>query len=55
MHFHNFLGEMERISPQHRSNLFEDATNVWNQGILKSRSSFRIDPSAYLKLFQVFS
>jgi hypothetical protein len=44
---------METIPPKHRTALFEDAVTVWKEGILKSRSSFKIDPSAYLKLFQV--
>jgi hypothetical protein len=44
---------MELISNEHRLALLEDAQNVWEKGVLNSHSSFKIDPTAYLKLFQL--
>ena len=44
---------MEIVSNEQRLALLEDAQNVWENGILNAKSSFKIDPTAYLKLFQL--
>ena len=51
--FKHFIGQMEIVSNEHRLALLEDAQNVWENGILQAKSSFKIDPTAYLKLFQL--
>jgi hypothetical protein len=43
---------MVPIKPEQRDHLLEDATAVWSEGILLARSGLKIDPTAYLKLFQ---